>query len=142
MAALLGKLAASPMTSGAAGASEATMTAGRAAKLLRRFDASPVAGRRLTDRIARIAVPGLVEPLSEREFEVLQLVAAGHPNREIADELFVTVDTVKKHVTHVLGKLGVDNRTQAAALGRSLGLIQETGDGSASRLPPSNGTSV
>lgn len=143
IAALLRKLAASPVASGATGSHEARLTAGRAAKLLRWFDASPVAGASPDRRRSRgIRVPGLVEPLSEREFEVLQLIAAGRPNREIADELFVTVDTVKKHVTHVLGKFGVDNRTQAAALARSLGLIQEPGNGSVIRLPPTNGTSV
>ena len=57
----------------------------------------------------------LVEPLSERELEVLGLVAQGLPNAEIAENLFVTEDTIKKHVTHILGKLGVTNRTQAAA---------------------------
>jgi LuxR family maltose regulon positive regulatory protein len=63
------------------------------------------------------------EPLSERELEVLQLVAAGKSNREISDQLFVTVDTVKKHLTHVFNKLGVGSRTQAVALARELGLI-------------------
>jgi LuxR family maltose regulon positive regulatory protein len=67
----------------------------------------------------------LVEPLSEREVEVLRLVAAGRPNREIASELFVTLDTVKKHVTHILGKLEVANRTEAAARARALGLLDE-----------------
>jgi LuxR family maltose regulon positive regulatory protein len=65
----------------------------------------------------------LPEPLSERELEVLQLVAAGKSNREISGQLFVTVDTVKKHLTHVFNKLGVGSRTQAVALARELGLI-------------------
>ncbi|HEY7131110.1 MAG TPA: LuxR C-terminal-related transcriptional regulator [Candidatus Limnocylindrales bacterium] len=67
--------------------------------------------------------PASVEPLSERELEVLDLLAAGRSNQEIADELFVTVDTVKKHNTHILGKLGASNRTQAAARARELGLL-------------------
>ena len=62
----------------------------------------------------RPEAPELVEQLSEREIEVLRLLAAGRPNREIAAELFVTLDTVKKHVTHTFGKLGVANRTEAA----------------------------
>ena len=68
-------------------------------------------------------IPGLIEALSERELEVLHLLAAGKANREIADELFVTLDTVKKHTTHILGKLGATNRTEAAAHARELGLI-------------------
>ena len=140
MAALLGRLVATPVTSTGAGPDVPPLAPGQAATLLRRFDASSVAGPS-HDHPRGITVPGLVETLSEREFEVLQLVAAGRPNREIANELYVTVDTVKKHVTHLLGKLGVTNRTQAAALARSLGLIPEPRDEPADRLPPSNGTS-
>jgi LuxR family maltose regulon positive regulatory protein len=72
------------------------------------------------------AVPnlvGLVEALSERELEVLRLLAAGKQNREIAEELVVAVNTVKNHVTHVLDKLGAANRTQATARARQLGLL-------------------
>jgi LuxR family maltose regulon positive regulatory protein len=65
----------------------------------------------------------LVEPLSERELEVLHLVAAGLSNREIADRLVVSVRTVKKHVQNILGKLGVTNRTAAVARGRELNLL-------------------
>jgi LuxR family maltose regulon positive regulatory protein len=69
------------------------------------------------------APPGLAEPLTERELEVLRLLAAGRSNQRIAHELVVALDTVKKHVTHVLGKLGATNRTEAAARARQLGLI-------------------
>ena len=140
MAALLGELVAMPLGRNGA-APEARPAAGRAATLLRSFESPPVPGSAVR-RPRGIIVPGLVETLSEREFEVLQLVAAGRPNREIAEELFVTLDTVKKHVTHLLGKLGVTNRTQAAALARSLGLITETGGESSDTLPPTNATSV
>jgi len=68
-------------------------------------------------------MPGLVQPLSERELEVLGLLAAGRSNREIAEELVVALDTVKKHVSHVLDKLGAANRTQAVAHARELGLL-------------------
>ena len=68
-------------------------------------------------------VPGLIEPLSARELEVLELLAAGRANRQIADELFVALDTVKKHVSHILDKLGASNRTQAVVRARDLGLI-------------------
>jgi LuxR family maltose regulon positive regulatory protein len=54
---------------------------------------------------------------------VLRLVASGRSNQHIARDLFVTLDTVKKHMTHVLGKLGAANRTEAAARARQLGLI-------------------
>jgi LuxR family transcriptional regulator, maltose regulon positive regulatory protein len=72
---------------------------------------------------AAAALPGLVEPLTARELEVLALLAAGRSNRRIAAELYVTLDTVKKHVGHILEKLGAANRTEAAARARQLGLI-------------------
>jgi len=69
------------------------------------------------------AVPGLVDPLTDRELEVLALLAAGTPNPGIAGQLVVTLDTVKKHVSHILGKLGAANRTEAVTRARQLGLI-------------------
>ena len=66
----------------------------------------------------------LVEPLSARELEVLGMLAAGKSNQQIADELFVVLDTVKKHVGHILDKLGAANRTQAVARARVLGLLR------------------
>jgi len=69
------------------------------------------------------AVPGLVDPLTTRELEVLALLAAGTPNPGIAGQLVVTLDTVKKHVSHILGKLGAANRTEAVTRARQLGLI-------------------
>jgi LuxR family transcriptional regulator, maltose regulon positive regulatory protein len=68
-------------------------------------------------------VPGLVDPLTSRELEVLGMIAAGRSNQAIARELVVTLDTVKKHVGHVLGKLGAGNRTEAVARARELSLI-------------------
>jgi LuxR family maltose regulon positive regulatory protein len=65
----------------------------------------------------------LVEPLSERELEVLDLIAAGLSNREIAEKMIVEVSTVKSHANHIYGKLGVKNRTQAVARARELGLL-------------------
>jgi LuxR family maltose regulon positive regulatory protein len=67
--------------------------------------------------------PALLDPLTDRELEVLHLLALGRSNQRIARELVVALDTVKKHVTHVLGKLGATNRTEAAARGRQLGLV-------------------
>jgi len=74
-------------------------------------------------RRAAAAPPGLAEPLTDRELEVLRLIAAGKSNQRIAHDLVVALDTVKKHVTHILGKLGAANRTEAAARARQLGLI-------------------
>jgi LuxR family maltose regulon positive regulatory protein len=65
----------------------------------------------------------LTEPLTERELQVLRLLAAGRPNQRIAHDLFLALDTVKKHVTHILRKLSAANRTEAAARARQLGLI-------------------
>jgi len=70
-----------------------------------------------------VVVTGLVEPLSARELEVLEFLAGGAPNRAIAKELVVTLDTVKLHVSHLFSKLEVANRTQAVARARELGLL-------------------
>jgi DNA-binding NarL/FixJ family response regulator len=64
-----------------------------------------------------------VEALSEREVEVLRLVAAGLANRAIGQRLFITEKTVKKHLSNILGKLGATNRTQAVDQARRLGLV-------------------
>ena len=63
----------------------------------------------------------LVEPLSDREREILRFIARGSSNREIAEALFITEGTVKNHVTNILGKLDVRDRTQAALKARELG---------------------
>ncbi len=65
----------------------------------------------------------LVEPLSERELQVLRLLAAGLTNREIGDQLYLAVGTVKKYTSTIYGKLGTRSRTQAVARGRDLGLL-------------------
>jgi ATP/maltotriose-dependent transcriptional regulator MalT len=91
------------------------------ARVLRAFggqDELQGAGRR-----GAVAVPGLVEQLTARELEVLVLLAAGMPNPRIAEQLVVTLDTVKKHVSHLLGKLGATNRTEAVTRARQLSLI-------------------
>ena len=66
---------------------------------------------------------GLVEALTEREIEVLGLLDAGFPNRQIADELVISVGTVKRHTANIYGKLGVESRTQAIVRARRLGLL-------------------
>jgi predicted ATPase/DNA-binding CsgD family transcriptional regulator len=65
----------------------------------------------------------LVNPLSNRELDVLRLIAEGHSNQEIADRLYVGVSTVKKHINHIYDKLDVKNRMQAVPVARSRGLL-------------------
>ena len=67
---------------------------------------------------------GLVEPLSEREGEILRLIADGASNREIAKRLFLAEGTVKNHITNIFGKLGVRDRTQAALKAKEVGLFE------------------
>ena len=62
-------------------------------------------------------------PLTRREMEILQLVAQGQTNRQIAERLIVAVGTIKGHVEHILGKLGAADRTQAAVMAVELGLV-------------------
>src|SRR5204862_2840728 len=89
----------------------------------------PSVAAKVVAEFARLAnqapAPGeaLVEPLSERELEILRRVAAGASNREIAAELVLAEGTVKNHVTNILSKLGVSGRVQAVNRARELGLI-------------------
>ena len=73
--------------------------------------------------VARPNAQALVEPLSDRELEVLRLMAAGHSNQEIANKLFVVEGTVKKHTHNIFGKLQARNRVQALARAQELGLL-------------------
>ena len=68
-------------------------------------------------------VQDLIEPLTDRELEVLRLMATGLPNREIAAILFIAECTVKTHVEHIIGKLGVSDRVQAAVWAARHGLL-------------------
>ena len=78
---------------------------------------------RVSGMVPAAQMEQLVEPLSERELEIVGWIARGASNREIADGLFIAEGTVKNHVTHILGKLGVRDRTQAALKARELGLL-------------------
>lgn len=70
------------------------------------------------------STPGAVDnPLSQRELEVLQLIALGNSNLEIADRLFISLHTVKTHARRIHSKLGVERRTQAVAKAKALGLM-------------------
>ena len=66
----------------------------------------------------------LVEPLTAREREVLRLLMDGASNREIATHLVLSINTVKKHILNLCGKLGVQSRTQAIAKARTLDLLR------------------
>ena len=118
MAALLARLIAAQRSGGAI----AAVPLGCLARLQRAFDAGHTKPG-LRSGTARAAVPGLVEQLTSRELEVLEMLAAGRSNQAIASQLVITLDTVKKHVSHVLGKLGAANRTEAVTRARELGLI-------------------
>lgn len=89
----------------------------------------PAVTRKVVDAFARLAPParsinaGLAETLSERELDILKLVANGLSNRAIAERLYLAEGTVKNYVTSLLGKIGVRDRTQAALRGRELGLL-------------------
>ncbi len=117
MAVLLGRL----ITAQRVGRAAARVPLDCLARLQRAFDAGPSAPDHRPRTAA--AVRGIVEPLTSRELEVLQMLAAGMSNQGIARQLVVSLDTVKKHVSHVLGKLGAASRTEAVARARQLGLI-------------------
>jgi len=68
----------------------------------------------------------LLSGLSERELEILALVADGPSNREISERLFISISTVKGHNQNIYGKLEVKRRTEAVAYARDLGLIEST----------------
>lgn len=91
-----------------------------ALKLLTAFDTS-------TGEEAVATLPAgnalLIEPLSARELEVLQLIEAGHTNQQIADELIIAVSTVKRHINNIYGKLHAQSRTHALARARELNLL-------------------
>jgi len=110
-------------------ADRASPMAGYAAKLLAAFPQAQSAERRAQNN-APFAVRStlersnaLVEPLSERELEILRLIAEGHSNQAIADRLVVAVSTVKKHINNLYGKLDVQSRTQALLRARELQLL-------------------
>jgi LuxR family maltose regulon positive regulatory protein len=120
MATLLGRLLTTPAT-----AQAVTATQVPPAFLDRLLEAFEQTGQAAVPRSRRgTALPGLVMALSAREVEVLQLLATGRSNPAIAEELVVSLDTVKRHVTHILDKLGAANRTQAVTRARELGLLR------------------
>ena len=119
-----------------AAASEALRSA---ATVLRRLKAAPLLAD--VERLARLARLDLAAEADEaptpsdatvvgpaltaREVEVLKLVAAGWSNRQISDALFISPKTASVHVSNILGKLGVENRVEAAAVAHRLGLVDD-----------------
>ena len=87
-----------------------------AAKVVQEFS-------RVSSMVPATSSEVLPEPLSEREVELLGLIASGLNNKEIGETLFITEGTVKNHITHILGKLGVRDRTQAVLKAKELRLI-------------------
>jgi DNA-binding NarL/FixJ family response regulator len=105
---------------------EAIQAAARGEAFLQPSVASKVVAE--FSRLAEVRSPALiaeppVEALSERELQVLRLLAVGASNKEIASALSIAEGTVKNHLTSILGKLGVRDRTQAALQAKALGLI-------------------
>ena len=121
MGALLGRLVAAQRTEATVAVRVPLDYLGR---LVRAFQPATAATGPRAGSGTTAVVPGLVEPLSERELEVLRLLAAGRSNQQIAEELVVALNTVKKHVAHILAKLGAANRTEATARARELGLLR------------------
>jgi DNA-binding NarL/FixJ family response regulator len=92
-------------------------------KVLAEFSRMASAGDNRTPAKTGAPSESLAAPLTDREREVLQALARGLSNREIADELVITEGTVKNHVSNLIEKLGVRDRTQAVLRGQELGLI-------------------
>jgi DNA-binding NarL/FixJ family response regulator len=93
---------------------------------------APAITRRLIEEFVRRPPPGSTSPpeletLTERELEVLKLIAKGLSNEEIAKQLFVSMATVKTHITHILMKLQLRDRVQAVVLAYESGLVQPGG---------------
>jgi LuxR family maltose regulon positive regulatory protein len=104
-------------------AAEPDAATGAQEKISRVGDASASLGQALVEPEVRLVKNLLVEPLSLRELEVLQLIALGRTNQEIARQLIISPGTVKAHTASIYRKLDVVNRTEAAARARQLGIL-------------------
>jgi len=93
--------------------------------LLAAFPQPSKAHERHSRQLGHTTIPLLPESLSERELEVLRLLAYGASNQEVAQQLVIAVDTVKRHVSHIFAKLGVQNRVQAVRRAQEYGLLDE-----------------
>lgn len=88
----------------------------------------PEVTTKMMNRMSNPPQPQLYDDLTNREREVLQLIAAGKSNQEIADELFITLKTVKTHVSNILAKLQVEDRTKATIYAFKHGLVKDQGE--------------
>jgi LuxR family maltose regulon positive regulatory protein len=93
-----------------------------AGKLLAAFP-KDIQGAIQFDQDLTVTKQSLAEPLSEREIEVLRLMAEGYKYKEIAERLMVSINTVRHHTRNVYGKLDVNNRTQAISRAKELNLL-------------------
>jgi LuxR family maltose regulon positive regulatory protein len=92
-------------------------------KLLAAFEAEKQRNPDESPLLPSPSSQSLIEQLSQRELEILQLVAQGLSNREISERLFLALSTVKGHNRNIFGKLQVQRRTEAVARARELGLV-------------------
>lgn len=118
------------MEAGASGYILKTSSASEIADAVRRIDrGEPVFEEKVSEKMLTRQVEENTwhphDDLTNREFEVLQLIAKGRSNQEIADELFITLKTVKTHVSNILSKLEVSDRTQAAIYAFQNDLVEE-----------------
>lgn len=114
---------------GAAGYLLKTSTASQIAEAIRKTYRGetvlePEVTGKMMERMTRRNEPVLHEELTNRENEILLLISEGKSNQEIADELFITLKTVKTHVSNILAKLDVDDRTQAAIYAFKHGIVK------------------
>lgn len=111
-----------------------TATAAEIATAIRKTAAGesvlePQVTTKMMNRLTQKPAVQLYDDLTNREGEVLQLIARGKSNQEIADALFITLKTVKTHVSNILAKLQVEDRTQAAIYALTHGLVKPEEDG-------------
>ena len=123
MRGLLGRLVAAQRTQRTAAGGISLEYLGRLVRAFERHAVPATSPGSPRARPSAGGAPRLVEALTDRELQVLRLLAAGKENQAIARELVVAVSTVKKHVTHILEKLGAANRTEATARAREFGLL-------------------
>lgn len=114
---------------GAAGYLLKTSTAGEIANAIRATHRGetvlePEVTGKMMERMSRRNEPVLHEDLTNREHEILLLISEGKSNQEIADELYITLKTVKTHVSNILSKLDVEDRTQAAIYAFKHGIVK------------------
>jgi LuxR family maltose regulon positive regulatory protein len=107
-------------------AADRGLAPGFTGRLLAAFDLEKEGEEAVSDVRADTGLEEMIEPLSKREIEVLQLIAAGLSNRQVAQKLYLSMSTVKAHTYNIYSKLGVHSRTQAVAKARALGILAQS----------------